>query len=126
MGRKRTLDLTNLTPERRSLYELARQSPQIQVVLCLERRLSDLMLLAMMGMTKADAPLVRGLDAHAAISAAADVCAVDLEFPTIPHAASVPSNPVSMRRARPASGFARLDGQARRKAYVRQVLSPAA
>jgi hypothetical protein len=56
-------------PVRRTLCELTRKTSEIQLVSRLERRLSDLVLLEVVGVAKTDAPSVRRLYPRAAVRA---------------------------------------------------------
>ena len=66
---------------RRALRKLTRKARRSKLVFRLERRLSDLVLLEVVGVAKTDAPSVRRLNPHAAVGAAADVGAFDWKLP---------------------------------------------
>ena len=112
-------------PVRRTLCELTRKTSEIQLVSRLERRLSDLVLLEVMGVAKTDAPVVRGLHPHASVGAAANVSAFDWKLPAAPHGAAVTPHPRAMRRAVAGRRLARFARQTSGKAQLRHPPSPA-
>ena len=98
-------------PVGRTLCELTRKTAEIQLVSRLERRLSDLVLLEVVGVAKTDAPAIRGLHPHASVGATANVSAFDGERAAAADRAAVPPHPGSMCRTGARSGFAWLSGQ---------------
>jgi hypothetical protein len=87
-----------------------------------ESRFTDRMLLEMMRLAQTDAPSVGWFEAGASVGADAHVSAFDRQLTAARDGAAMPPDPRAVRCAGPRASFARLTGQRRREAQLRQCL----
>jgi len=103
----------------RSLGKLPGKFEQVQVVIGLKSFLTNIVLLKMMMLAKADRPFIRRLEAQTSVGAAANMGAHDRPAAAAPHRAEMPPDPCPMRSAGAGGSVAPLLRKQRGKAELR-------